>query len=32
VPIAKVAARLNTVPLEHPLVATARNVGTCLGE
>lgn len=32
VPIAKVAARLNTVPLEHPLVATARNVGTCLGD
>jgi ATP-dependent phosphofructokinase / diphosphate-dependent phosphofructokinase len=30
--ISKVAARLNTVPLEHPLVATARNVGTCLGE
>ncbi len=32
VELAKVAARLNTVPLEHPLVATARNVGTCLGE
>ncbi len=32
VPIEKVAARLNTVPLDHPLVATARNVGTCLGD
>jgi 6-phosphofructokinase 1 len=32
VPLEKVAARLNTVPLEHPLVETARNVGTCLGE
>jgi 6-phosphofructokinase len=32
VPIEKVAARLSTVPLDHPLVATARNVGTCLGD
>jgi 6-phosphofructokinase 1 len=32
VPLDKVAGRLNLVPLEHELVATARNVGTCLGD
>ena len=32
VPLEKVGGRLKTVPLDHPLVATARNVGTCLGD
>ncbi len=32
VPLEKVAGRLKTVPLDHDLVATARNVGTCLGD
>jgi 6-phosphofructokinase len=32
VPLDKVAGRLNLVPLDHELVATARNVGTCLGD
>jgi hypothetical protein len=32
VPLELVGGRLNTVPLDHPLVATARNVGTCLGD
>jgi 6-phosphofructokinase 1 len=32
VPLEDVAGRLRTVPLDHPLVATARNVGTCLGD
>jgi hypothetical protein len=27
-----VGGQLKTVPLDHPLVATARNVGTCLGD
>jgi 6-phosphofructokinase len=32
VPLDQVAGRLNLVPLDHELVATARNVGTCLGD
>jgi ATP-dependent phosphofructokinase / diphosphate-dependent phosphofructokinase len=32
VPIERVAGRLKSVPLDHPLVATARNVGTCFGD
>ena len=32
VPLEDVAGKLKLVPLEHPLVATARNVGTCLGD
>jgi 6-phosphofructokinase 1 len=32
VPLEQVAGRLKTVPLDHPLIATARNVGTCLGD
>jgi 6-phosphofructokinase 1 len=32
VPLELVGGRLKTVPLDHSLVATARNVGTCLGD
>ena len=32
VPLEDVAGKLRTVPLDHPLVAAARNVGTCLGD
>ena len=32
VPLDLVAVRRKTVPLDHPLLATARNVGTCLGD
>jgi 6-phosphofructokinase len=32
VPLENVAGKLKLVPLDHPLVATARNVGTCLGD
>ncbi len=32
VPLEHVAGQLKLVPLDHPLVATARNVGTCLGD
>jgi 6-phosphofructokinase len=32
VPLERVAGRLKTVPLDHPLLATARHVGTCLGD
>ena len=32
VPIEQVAGKLKTVPLDHPWVQTARNVGTCLGD
>ncbi len=32
VPLEDVAGKLRTVPLDHPLVETARNVGTCLGD
>jgi 6-phosphofructokinase 1 len=32
VPLEDVAGKLKLVPLDHPLVATARNVGTCLGD
>jgi 6-phosphofructokinase 1 len=32
VPLEKVGGRLKIVPLDHSLVATARNVGTCLGD
>jgi 6-phosphofructokinase 1 len=31
VPIKRVAGRLKTVPLDHPLLETARHVGTCFG-
>ena len=32
VPLERVAGRRKTVPLDHPLIATARHVGTCLGD
>ena len=32
VPLAEVAGKRRVVPLDHPLVAAARNVGTCLGD
>ena len=32
VPLDRVAGRRKTVPLEHPWIATARHVGTCLGD
>lgn len=32
VPIAKVAKRIKTVPLDHGWIASARNVDTCLGD
>ncbi|HEY3321464.1 MAG TPA: ATP-dependent 6-phosphofructokinase [Planctomycetota bacterium] len=32
VPLEKVAGRKKTVPLDHPWVQTARQVGTCLGD
>ncbi len=32
VPLVEVAGKLKLVPLDHALVATARNVGTCLGD
>jgi 6-phosphofructokinase 1 len=32
VPLGRVAGRRKTVPLDHPLLATARHVGTCLGD
>ena len=32
VPLEKVAGKLRTVPLDHPWVASARRVGTCLGD
>ncbi len=32
VPLEEVAGRLRTVPLDHPLIETARRVGTCLGD
>lgn len=32
VPLAEVAGTRRTVPLDHPLIAAARNVGTCLGD
>jgi 6-phosphofructokinase 1 len=32
VPLELVGGKLKTVPLDHSLVATARNVGTCLGD
>jgi hypothetical protein len=32
VPLEHVGGKLKTVPLDHSLVATARNVGTCLGD
>jgi hypothetical protein len=31
-PLEEVAGRLKSVPLDHPWVASARRVGTCLGE
>jgi 6-phosphofructokinase 1 len=32
VPLERVAGRRKTVPVDHPLIATARHVGTCLGD
>jgi 6-phosphofructokinase 1 len=32
VPLEKVAGKLRTVPLDHPWLASARRVGTCLGD
>ena len=32
VPIASIAGKVRTVPLDHPLIATARSVGTCFGD
>jgi 6-phosphofructokinase 1 len=32
VPLEDVAGKLRSVPLDHPWVATARRVGTCLGD
>lgn len=32
VPLAKVANRIKTVPLDHRMLETARDVGTCLGD
>jgi hypothetical protein len=32
VPIAEVANKQRLVPPDHPLIATARGVGTCLGD
>ena len=32
VPLADVAGRRNVVPAEHPWIAAARHVGTCLGD
>jgi len=32
VPIKSVAGKLKLVPLDHPWVASARSVGTCMGD
>ncbi len=32
VPLEEVAGKLKSVPLDHPWVATARRVGTCMGD
>jgi 6-phosphofructokinase len=32
VPLERVAGRRKTVPLDHPLIRAARDVGTCLGD
>ena len=32
VPLAKVAGRRKVVTLDHPIVRTARRLGTCLGD
>lgn len=32
VPLEQVAGKIRTVPLEHPWIASARRVGTCLGD
>ena len=32
VPIADVAGRLKTIPLDHQWIEAARRVGTCLGD
>jgi 6-phosphofructokinase 1 len=32
VPLERVAGRRKTVPLDHPLLATARHVGTSFGD
>lgn len=31
-PLEEVAGKLKRVPLDHPLIHTARNIGTCLGD
>ena len=32
VPLEQVAGKRKTVPIDHPLIAAARLVGTCLGD
>jgi 6-phosphofructokinase 1 len=32
VPLAKVAGKKKTVPLDHPMIQTARLIGLCLGD
>jgi len=32
VPLAEVAGRRKTVPLDHPWIESARRIGTCLGD
>jgi 6-phosphofructokinase 1 len=32
VPLEQVVDRRKTVPLDHPWIASARHVGTCLGD
>jgi 6-phosphofructokinase 1 len=32
VPLAEVAGKLKTVPLDHPWLISARMVGTCMGD
>ena len=32
VPLEQVAGKLRTIPLDHPWIASARRVGTCLGD
>lgn len=32
VPLSKVAGKRRTIPLDHPLIAAARSIGTCMGD
>jgi len=32
VPLSEVAGKRNVVPADHPWIAAARHVGTCLGD